>query len=279
MSYALRLFGTRAFRAAPIATTARAVSWLGHVAMGREGRYSDAERGFVMLLPPRLKAAGSTGVYIQRRYYEPGFEYLHKLLGPGDVMLDCGANLGLYALASAGIVGPRGRIVAVEPLPHCARTLARSATESGFANLTVCEAAISDTEGTAELDISTGDTSASIVHRRAGEGQRTLTVDTVSLDGLVRRQGLDRVDLVKLDVEGAEDLALTGGQQLLERDRPTIVIEVWNPAAPTIRRSEDILRAAGYGFYRFDRAGRLTALPGLVEQDPTVVCIHGPVPH
>lgn len=268
---ALSLFSTRAFRQAPVRTLYLAALWLAHVAIGREGVYRDRARHFTMYLPPRMHGSGSTGVFIQRRHYEPAYEHLERLVHRGDTVIDCGANLGLYTLAAAGLVGPRGRVLAVEPQAYAARELQRSAEASGFTQVSVAQVAISNTDGYAMLDTSTGATSASIVHRSAQE-HGTTKVPTRSLDSLVAEHRLSRLDLVKLDVEGAEEYALTGAMISLRRYRPDLLVEVWNPDTPAMRRCEKLLRQLGYRFYQITDRGALQALPGMTMRTPTLLC-------
>ncbi|MEM8870700.1 MAG: FkbM family methyltransferase [Pseudomonadota bacterium] len=272
---ALALFSTRAFRQAPMRTLYLTLLWLGHVALGREGVYRDRARQFTMFLPPRMQGSGSTGVFIQRRHYEPAYEHLERLVHRGDTVIDCGANLGLYTLAAAGLVGTRGRVLAVEPQDYAARELRRSARASGFNQVDVAQVAISDSDGHAMLDVSTGATSASIVHRKdnGNDGQGTaVKVPTRSLDSLVAEYRLTRLDLVKLDVEGAEEQALSGAILSLRRYRPDLLIEVWNPDTPSMRRCEKLLKQLGYRFYKICEKGTLKSLPGMTLRTPTLLC-------
>lgn len=268
------LFRTRAFRQLPIRTLWRAALWVGHVLLRREGVYRDRARQVVMYLPPRLPGGGSGGVYIRRRYYEPAYEYLEKLVHRGDTVIDCGADLGLYTLAAAGLVGRRGQVLAVEPQTRAATGILRSAKASGFSQIRVAEVAVSDHDGLAMLDVSTGVAAASIVHRadRAEGAKGRLQVPARTLDSLVAEYELTQVDLINLDVAGAEEQALNGALLTLRRHRPDLLFPVHDPNDLAVYRCESLLRGYGYRFMRFSESGALIKLPGLTQVDPGILC-------
>lgn len=207
--YIRKLFESRALRKQPIPFIYRSVIWLVHILTGRYAIYEDSDRDIRMILAPFLYGKGSTNIFISRRYYEPAFENLEKLISPGSVTIDCGANAGIYTLAAAALSGPSGLVIAVEPQSYAIRAIHRSAFASGLTNIIAVSAAVSDGDGEAELDVSNTAVEASIVWRAAKPS--LLRVPAVTLDSLVRDHNLTRVDLIKLDIEGAEFLALLGG--------------------------------------------------------------------
>jgi FkbM family methyltransferase len=152
---------------------------------------------------------------------------LRERLHGGDVVLDVGANIGILTMLAASLVGPAGRVIAVEPVARNRRLIARAAQASRFANVELIAAAASDRDGEIELRTHP-QTSNSAVPAAAGERLRdargaNLRVCALALD--TRLAALDRLDLVKVDVEGMEPRALRGLQRTLQRFRPALLSE------------------------------------------------------
>lgn len=163
---------------------------------------------------------------------------LRQLVGPGAIALDVGAEFGLYAWSLADLVGPAGVVHAVEPQPSLARRIARISRVLGARNVTVHPYALSAAPGEGHLsrpsrghlpvhgrtflaDRTTGLGSNAEFHRH-----KTIDVGVDTLDSLVDRLGLARLDLIKADVEGAEGRLLAGGRATLERFRPALLLEL-----------------------------------------------------
>lgn len=148
----------------------------------------------------------------------PQRELLVRLLPPGGVFLDVGAHVGLYTLALAG---KASRVIAVEPNPAAAAQLRANLALNDVTNVDVLEVAAWD--GAAPLDLSnpqppTGEMSG---------WMRTLPVENGQIWGqrLDMALDLDRLDLVKVDVEGADLHALRGMSGLLHEHRPVLFVE------------------------------------------------------
>jgi FkbM family methyltransferase len=163
--------------------------------------------------------------------YEPGLLGLIEAeLRPGDVMVDVGAHVGVHALTAARRLrdlGGGGRVVAFEPTEDSSAAVSAAAARNGLP-VEVVRAGLGEAEGTIELhgDPRYGKHDAG-VRSQFGEGDVVATAPLTTFDGWARSAGLDRLDLVKIDIEGAEILALLGMRESLERLRPRLVaIEV-----------------------------------------------------
>lgn len=163
-----------------------------------------------------------------RQSHEPHVELaMRELLRTGDVVLDVGANIGSLAMLAASCVGPDGRVIAVEPLERNRRLLARSVQANRFAWVELIAAAAAAEAG--ELELRTHPwTSNSARPEASGELLRdargsTVRVPSVVLDDALA--GLARLDLLKIDVEGMEPLALRGFERGIERLRPALLCE------------------------------------------------------
>lgn len=158
------------------------------------------------------------------RFYTDEKEYalLDTLLRPGDWALDIGANVGHYALRMSQLVGPGGRVVAMEPVPDTFALLAANARLFPHANVTLVNAAASDRVALARMDLPRfEDGLTNYYQARLSADGGGLAVMTLPVDALA----LPRVALVKMDVEGHELAALAGMRGLIERDRPVMIVE------------------------------------------------------
>jgi FkbM family methyltransferase len=125
------------------------------------------------------------------------------------VFLDIGASVGGYALFAAALAGQRARILAVEPLPEIFERLVYNIEQNDFANVKAVSCALADRDGEIALFVNSnnrGETSVRVISAEAQETQ--LRVPAKSLLSLALEEGYDRIDAIKLDIEGAEDLVL-----------------------------------------------------------------------
>ena len=152
-------------------------------------------------------------------------------LRPGDTFVDVGAHIGYHSLKAAAVVGPSGRVIAVEPNARTVRELQDNIRESGAESIIVQPVACSDTEGSIELFVApranTGQTSLSRQNAsQAGSAVESYRVRARPLDAVIRESGVSRVDVIKIDVEGAELLVLKGAQGTIARYRPLLIVEI-----------------------------------------------------
>jgi FkbM family methyltransferase len=160
--------------------------------------------------------------------FDPGCtRFILDSLGPGMVFLDVGAHAGYYALLAAQRVGNQGRVLCVEPNPAMAAQIQANVQRNGLSNVTIVEAACSATCGRKMLYIPDFPLSvkSSLAPESAGTS-RGVEVDCVTGDHLCGEYGLSRIDVLKIDVEGAEMQVLAGMAGTLARFRPRIVIEL-----------------------------------------------------
>lgn len=171
------------------------------------------------------------------------------LCKPGDVFVDVGANVGSWTLAAARAVGPQGLVIAVEPVPHMADALRRSARANRLANVRVAEVALAEAGGTRPFSVEHGNSGGSRLGLMDNDAERefsAITVRTAPLDEVAREHGLSRLDVVKIDVEGFESDVLAGAGGSLERFAPAIVMESGHDDARQRRRSHAMFREHGY---------------------------------
>ena len=146
---------------------------------------------------------------------------------PGMTVIDVGANIGLFTLAAAHRVGPQGRVFAFEPLARNHRFLVANLALNGYDHAIAEPMAVGDRDGTLEVHLFGSDSTSvsSIVSGPADAA--TQAVPCCRLDTYLHEHGMERADMVKIDVEGAEGAVLEGMQELLQgKNPPALVVEV-----------------------------------------------------
>jgi FkbM family methyltransferase len=176
--------------------------------------------GYSMYVDPNDQAVGRV---MAAGAYEPHvFATLQRLVRPGDTVVDIGANIGSFALFGAHLVGADGRVVAIEPNPANCRLIEASRAHNGFDHLEVHAVAASRANGALALHAAWSNGSVSGLSENIATLMRSQIVQGMRLDDLLQ---LDRLDFVKIDVEGFELDALMGFRRHLRRFRPIIVSE------------------------------------------------------
>ena len=150
-------------------------------------------------------------------------------LAPGMVFLDIGAHVGLYTLPAADRVGPEGQVVAFEPHPSNRNLLLENLERNKIGNVTVVPAAVSDTTGQLELQVSPFNTGDHRLYRRDGGRTKTVTVEVVSIDDWLETSGIEKVDMIKMDVQGAEANVIKGMHRTLESNPSVQMIIEYTP--------------------------------------------------
>ena len=187
--------------------------------------------------------------------YEPEMTGLfYALAESATTVLDVGAHAGFYSLL-AGLANPQARVFAFEPLPRVFASLERNVKLNKLENIRCFSAAIGATTDTQEFyfpdqeqPISSSLRSDVLIATFPVGAIQHVPVSVVPIDQFVAEQGIDKVDLIKLDTERTEHEVLAGARELLQRDHPDIICEVW-PDAGNQDQLEDVLRPLGYRFF------------------------------
>lgn len=159
-----------------------------------------------------------------RGHPEPGLR--DRLLGrlhPGGSFVDVGANIGLYTVAAGYAVGHGGRVIAVEPTPGTAEVLAQNVRLNGLLEtgvVTIHQVAVGEAAGRAQLATHSEDSGHNSLYL-TGDEDAVVQVDVAPLDDLVPVG--TPVDVVKIDVEGAE-LAVLRGMRRVAEENPAMVV-------------------------------------------------------
>ncbi len=180
-----------------------------------------------------------------------------KLIKPGMTVFDIGANSGYFTLLMADLVGPEGRVYSFEPFPVNFNLLKTNVLFNGLENVHLFQSALSDRRGEAILHINpVNDGGHSLGDFEdnpdlAGRDKKKLKelVRTETLDEFMAAQKIDHVDIMKVDVEGAETLVFAGAKKLLaRRDAPILICEVGDIAQKQVGKTEKKLREELYAY-------------------------------
>ena len=268
----------------------RAIHWM---CRGRKDRFV-ADFGPDRARPLRfvcdLRDGIAREVCFVGRYGPQETRLLHALLKPGMTVADVGANWGYFTLLAASLVGPSGRVVALEPEPRLFHLLDENVRLNDLSQVTTFRAAATDRSNVTLplriFDETSGNWGvSSIASALAGE---TRDVDGRSLDGLMTELGLGTIDLVKVDVEGHELAVLSGMAAGLAANRYRRLIIEWHPtilSEPHAAMTEAFagLTNAGYRGWWIDHTPerrRAAAYGGPVHLDPvTTAATDDPWPH
>lgn len=164
-----------------------------------------------------------TGLGIVGHHHEPHM-HEHFRICRGGVFIDVGAHVGKYTVLVSKNVGPNGRVIAVEPHPENFKTLKRNIKLNNLSNVVAYNVAASNKSG--NLKFFAGDNSASFSEINYYK-KSIVTVQAQLLDEIVNALDLNRVDLVKIDVEGGEYEVLLGLEDTLRNFSPKVIVEVW----------------------------------------------------
>jgi FkbM family methyltransferase len=200
-------------------------------------------------------------------HHDPDLALVRRLLSPGDVFVDGGANIGLFTLVAAHRVGSNGKVIAYEPGRVIRMRLLENVLLNQMSQVDVMPFALSSAAGEAafnELEIAGAGLSHLVGGGDGGGQSRAVTLTTI--DATVVGADLKRLVLMKLDLEGAEYAALRGAEDVLHAAHPDLIIEVERPHLARMGSSPEevlgLLRAHDYLLYRVQSDdGALSLVP------------------
>jgi FkbM family methyltransferase len=152
----------------------------------------------------------ASGSMIADDYERFETELFKKQVKKGMTVLDIGAHIGYYTLLAANLVGENGRVFAFEPHPHNFAMLEKNVGINGYKNVVLVQKAVSNQSGHIKLFLSEYGTLHSLSNQ---VGKKSIVVEAVTLDEFLGKDC--QVDVVKVDIEGAEMLALLGADRLI----------------------------------------------------------------
>lgn len=211
--------------------------------------------------------------FVQRQMFIGSFEdeetkWVKRLLRRGMTAVDVGANVGYYSALAAQRVGPTGRVIAFEPNPSAFGSLRRWIEANSIAQAKCFQIAISNTPGKLTLYVPP----ASEHHNNAnlisgGAGDTSVVVPACTLDSMLETLAINRVDFLKVDVEGYELRVMEGAERSIRAGRIRAILAEFHPV--TLSRggtsTEELLRwleERGFQVRESTPTNRLLVYPG-----------------
>jgi FkbM family methyltransferase len=239
-----------AFRRAPLLTLFRSVVWCCRCLL-RIPTVLDLPRWNVRMFFPAQRRGFGKFIYAFREYYEPELAHLNKILLPGELFIDVGANFGVYTLIASKLVGETGTVIALEPTAESFTILRQNIELNRLSNVHAFQVALAEKKSRAWL-YHGWDPVGNSLGRDPFRGNEGEEVQTETLDGLLEENGIGHVGAIKIDVEGAEELVLRGAVRCLTTQSPIVIFEFNPGCAARLGLSpcgaRDLLKSLGYEF-------------------------------
>lgn len=178
-------------------------------------------------------------------------EIFISLLKPGMTILDIGANIGYYTLIAAKVIGEKGKIFSVEPEPHNYGLLCKNVNINKYNNVTAINKAISDREGKIKLFLDGNNFGChSLSISNVKNNMKCVEVECTTLDTLCRENLISCIDLIKVDVEGAEGHVFRKADTVLKQKNLKIFMEFYPDKLENMGMDSAGLldKLMGYGF-------------------------------
>lgn len=185
-------------------------------------------------------------------FEEESTKIVEKIIKKGDVVLDIGANIGYYTVMFSRLVGEKGKVFAFEPTCHYGEVLQKNITQNEAANCIIKNFGLSNKSTNAEISI--GTCSATMHWASDSDPCEKETIKLCVLDEIFPTLGVDKVDFIKIDVDGHESKFFGGAWKTLDKFDPAIILEVnqenYLDANCMVWDFYDDLKKRGYHIYR-----------------------------
>lgn len=198
-------------------------------------------------------------------YDVAGINFIKRTLKPDDVFIDIGANIGTYSIAASGCLDKDkgGTIYSFEPVSGVYKRLMENIELNEIDNIFSKKLAIFDEHKTIELYLSSNENlgMSSIFHHDTESGE-VESVNAVKLDDFMSENNIRKVNLIKIDIEGAEIFALNGMVNTLREFTPILLVEISeNVLQGDVVRGVDVfnfMRDIGYFPYSINESGEIS---------------------
>jgi FkbM family methyltransferase len=214
---------------------------------------------------PLDKKMGGRGIFLYREKIEPLMEYGLKFIRKNDICIDAGANQGIYSIPFGKIVGPKGKVIAIEPMKYAQKILKSNSQINNLKNIKIFNGVVSNKKKKEILDLSKGVGSASIT-RNFGQ-KKILKVNSETIDNLVKNYRVKKVNFIKMDIEGCEFLALQGAKKTIQKYKPIICLEC---DVKSFKKINNFLKKFSYKAYLFDNGGALFKIDKIVDDQSNI---------
>ncbi|OYU93280.1 MAG: hypothetical protein CFE21_21170 [Bacteroidetes bacterium B1(2017)] len=198
--------------------------------------------------------------HVDYRLYINTFEsttinYFIDCLKKDMVVLDVGANIGIYSLISSKIVGGNGAVFAFEPSPYCQKRISENMNLNSFKNITIIESCVSNTNGTTDFYLCDDDAYNSMTKYTMLPYEKKIELPVITIDDFIKNKKLNSVDILKIDTEGVDHLVIEGASETIRLFHPIIFFEynrvISDKSSSNIGSGLYLLWDLGYEIYEF----------------------------
>lgn len=197
---------------------------------------------------------------------ERWFGIIRHMVQPDDIVLDVGANFGLYTYLFSKLIGVNGRAHSYEPVPPTAHILRNNVRRLNLKNVFVREMALSSQAGNATIHVPVDKNGENFYRATIDDkcGGTAYNVITQTIDDLFFHKYSPKISFIKIDTEAHEHEVVKGGMNLIKRDKPILFIEIdknmWNPATDSywLRKALEEV-----GYHPYFLKGKKKLLPSL----------------
>jgi FkbM family methyltransferase len=245
---AIWLFSHPEFRQRPLTVLSRMAKWEWHRLSSRPARLQLDQ---LKLIARPFDGNGRLICYFGEKF-DGLFEFLKQFLKPGMICVDVGANIGSHAVNAGRLVGETGKVYAFEADPETCAILKQNVALNQLDNIIVKNECVLDKEGYITLYINKDSGKNSVLLSRSSEINRTITVHGDTLDNALSKSR--KVDLLKIDVEGADFRVLRGAEKIFQINPPSIVvIEIHDVDSDNVNSKEvlQFLQSHNYEIYSY----------------------------
>jgi FkbM family methyltransferase len=187
--------------------------------------YLPFEGNLLIVVEPTFHSIVTCVLLAQQDWFEWEMELWRDRIQEGMTVIDVGANVGVYTFSAANRVGKNGQVLAVEPSNNCLDCLRETCRINNLTRVKVCAGAASNYNGKANLFLHSSSEENEIISDGGKDGQNYAEVNCFTLDSLLEKNNLSRVDWLKIDAEGHEVQVLQGSSRILSEFKPSILYE------------------------------------------------------
>jgi len=212
---------------------------------------------------PNNQIDGGRGILLYKEKIEPLMEFGSSLISDNSTIIDGGANQGIYSMAFA-CVSKKNKIFAIEPFKYCHKIINYNKKINKFNNIKIIKKVLSNNVSSYKLDYSNNIGTSSIIYNWGGK--KILNIKSTTIDIIKKKYKLKKIDVIKLDIEGAEVLALQGALKTIKRFKPKIIMECNKIQFKKI----SFLKKFGYRSYLYNQKGVLNKINKLEKGVPNL---------